>query len=116
MSFVLSGLSLTEWTRLTDNTETTIYTARKKTTIASIGWSETAGGTHTLLIVRDDGTNDHIIRGAKALTAYEIGSMDTAFTMEPNDTLKATSSDASGKAHIRVTYISPDAMAGGDHH
>lgn len=113
MSFTVAGTPLTKWTRLTDSTETTLFTADKPTTVVSVGWSETAGGTHTLLIVRDDGTNDHILRGAKALAAYERESVDEVLRLRTGDTIKATSSDADGKAHCRVTYLVPDASAQG---
>lgn len=114
MSFSVSGIPLSEWTRLTGNTATTIYTATRPTTIISIGWSETAGGTHTLSIVRNDGTNDHILRGGAALTAYEHGVFDEVIRLKQGDTLKATSGDVAGKVDLRVTYLAPDASVQGN--
>jgi hypothetical protein len=115
MSLTITGFPITKFTDLTDNSETTIFeTPQQGATVLSIGWSETSGGTHTLLIVMDDGSADHVLRGAKALTAYEIGQIDEVIRLKSGQSLKATSSDGTGKVDLRVTYLAPDAGVAGN--
>lgn len=113
MSFTVSGIPLTKWTRLTDNTATTIFTATKRTTIVQMAFTEHAGGTPTLTVLRSDGTNDHYFRNALAMTAKEVVTFDEVFTLNTGDTLKAQSNDAQGDVHCRVTYLAPDTSVQG---
>lgn len=112
MSIALQGPFATEWTRLADGSQTTIFTATKPTTVVAISFTETNGGTHTLAIARNDGTNDHEIRSALALTARERGTIEEVLRLDIGDTLEATSSSSSGYVHLRVTYLEPDATVG----
>lgn len=115
MSFFVSGAPQTSWVRLTDTNETTLFTAIKRTTIIGMRFKEHAGGTPTLTVIRDDGTNDHYFRNAEAMTAKQEVVFDEIFVLDPGDTLKATSNDSQGDVHCRVTYIAGDAAIGGNH-
>lgn len=111
MSIVVQGPIFTEWTKIEDGSATTIFTAQKPTTIAEIGWRETNGGTHSLLIVRNDGSADHVLRGAKNLTAYEEGAFSRFVRLKEGDTIKATSGSSSGYVDMHVSYLAPDAAS-----
>lgn len=111
MAFTVSGQPLTKYAKLTDNTETTLLTASKRTTIVSMGFTETAGGTPTLAVWRSDGTTDHHLRSALAVTARQRVLLDEVFALNAGDTIKAQSSDASGDFDVMITYLVPDAQA-----
>lgn len=118
MSFFVSGAPQTQWGRLTDNTETTVFTARSRTTILSMHFkhSETSG-TPALSILRNDGTNDFYFRNAEAIgEAKGTVEVDEVFVLDPGDTIKAQSDDASGDFHYRITYIASSASVAGNHH
>ena len=116
MSFILSGKAFTKWTRLTDTSETTVFSATGKTTIVDMRFKHHGAGTPNLTVLRDDGTNDHYFRNAEAVTNKQEVAFDQTFTLNNGDTIKATSSAATGDFHCRITYLAPDATAGGDHH
>lgn len=111
MTFIVSGQPLTKYERLTDNTAKVIFTASKRTTIVSLAFTETKGGTQTLAVVRSDGSTDYYLRRAKAVTAGERVLLDEVFALSAGDTLKAQSSDATGGFDVMVTYLAPDAAA-----
>jgi hypothetical protein len=111
MSILVSGQPLTEWTQLTDNTATVIFTATKRTTITSIIATETNGGTQTLSIYVTKAAGDRYLRRERAATARETAVFDQVFTLDNGDVLKATSSSNSRYFDIMVTYLAPDALA-----
>jgi len=117
MSFLVTGNVLTEWTRLTGNTATTLFTAKKKTTIVSMSFKERAGGTPTLSVVRHDNANnvDYSFRNAEAVTVNQLVTIDLIFTLNNGDTIKATSGDAAGNFDCFIDYLAPDLSVQGDH-
>jgi hypothetical protein len=111
MSILVSGQPQTEWTRLTANTATVIYTADKRTTITAIAASENNGGTPTLAIWRTKGATDYYLRSALAVTARQRVLIDEVLVLDQGDTLKAQSNDASGHFDVTVTHLAPSALA-----
>jgi len=111
MSVLVSGQPQTTFAKLSNNSATVLFTATKRTTIVSMGFTETNGGTQTLSIWRSDGTNDHYFRKAKAVTARERVLIDEVFSLNTNDTIKGLSSDASGYFDVTITYLAPDTFA-----
>ena len=111
MSFAVTGQPLTEWTKLTDNTLTTIFTARKNTTIIGISATELAGSTSQVTILRSDGSNSFYLRKALAVTAKQHLTFDEVFQLGTGDTIKAQTNDAAGNLDCAVTYLNPDATA-----
>lgn len=113
MSILVTGQPLTEYSNLTTNTATTIFTASKRTTITSIACTETNGGTQTLSVYVDRASgSDNYLRKAKAVTAKERVVIDEVFALNTGDVLKAQSGDASGYFDVMVTYLAPDAQTG----
>lgn len=117
MTFFVSGKPLTIWTKLTDNTATTCFTAEGKTTILGIACTEWGGDTPNLTIARvTPAPVTHYLRNALAMTAKQRVTIDEVFVLNKGDTIKVTSSDASGEVDVMVTYLPSDATVGGDHH
>ena len=115
MSFFVTGQPVTEWYRMSGNTEETIFTAVKRTTVLSMRFKHSnTTGTPTLTVLRDDGTNDYYFRNAEAIgAAKETVTFDEVFVLDPGNTLKATSGAAGGDFHIRIVFLAPDASARG---
>lgn len=111
MSVLVSGQPQTEWTKITANTATTIFTAQKRTTIVSIAASENNGGTPTLAIWRTKVATDYYLRSTLAVTARQRVLIDEVLVLDAGDLLKAQSNDASGHFDVTVTYLGPDALA-----
>lgn len=112
MSIQVSGQPLTAYGRLTNNTLTSLFTATKRTTITSIAFTETNGGTQALSIARTAaGGGDYFIRKAQAVTAKQRVLVDEVFVLNPGDEIKGQSSDASGYFDVMITYLAPDAGA-----
>ena len=110
MSILVSGQPQTEWSRLTGNTATVIYTADKRTTITAIAASVNAAGTPTLAIWRTKGATDFYLRMAQAVTAGQRVLIDEVLVLDQGDILKAQSNDASGHFDITVTHLAPSAL------
>lgn len=111
MSVLVNGQPQTEWTKLTGNTATAIFTAAKRTTIVAIAASENAGSTPTLAIWRTNGATDYYLRSTLAVTARQRVLIDEVLVLDQGDILKAQSSDAAGKFDVTVTYLAPSALA-----
>lgn len=111
MSFTVTGQPLTEWTKLTDNTVTAIFTAKKNTSIIGMTFKETNGGTPTLTVAYDDGTTTFYFRNAEAVTVKQRITFDEVFVIRGGGSIKVTSNDASGHFDCSVTYLNPDATA-----
>ena len=111
MSFLVSGQPTTIYSQLTANTATTLYTATKRTTVVSMAFTETNGGTQTLSIFVTSGGTDYYIRKALAVTAKQRVLIDEVIALPPQAILKATSGDASGYFDVMITYLAPDALA-----
>jgi len=111
MSYLIEGALQTEDTKLTDNTETTVYTADSATTIVSITATENNAGTPTLTIEKHDGTNSYYLRKAVAMTAGTAFIWDSPFRLPHGWTLKVTSSDAQGEIDVSVSYVTSVAAA-----
>lgn len=112
MSILVSGQPQTEWSRLTDNTATVIYTAALRTTITAIAASVNAAGTPTLAIWRVKGATSYYLRMAQAVTAGQRVLIDEVLVLDQGDTLKAQSNDAAGHFDITVTHLASSARAG----
>lgn len=110
MSFTLPvGSIITDKVKLTDDTATTLVSASNgRITILSIDATETAGGTPNLTIDVTDGTTTWFKRNAAAMTAKGTVSFENIFVLDNGETLRATSSDASGDIDIFVTYSAFD--------
>lgn len=115
MSFFVTGGVLTKWGKLTDNTDTTVFNAVKRTTIVGMRFKHNnTSGTPALTIKRDDGTTTFLFRNAEAIgAAKDTVTIDETFVLQPNDTIKAQSGDADGEFDYRITYIAGDASVGG---
>lgn len=117
MSFLVSGQPQTTWGNLNDNADTAIYTATKKTTIVSMGFSENEGTTSTLRVWRENAAGDEYdIRSTLAVTARQRVVIDEVLTLNTADSIHIQSSDASGAFDWTVTILAPDAAVGGNHH
>ncbi len=99
--------------KLTDNTLTTVFTARQKTTIIHMAFTETNGGTQALTIVRNDGTTSHSFRTALAVTAKQRVTIDEIIPLATGNTIKAQSGDAAGYFDVMITYLNPAAPGTG---
>ncbi|UYQ70967.1 hypothetical protein OF122_12955 [Pelagibacterium flavum] len=106
MSFTFPvGSVITAKVKLTGNTATTLVDADTgRVTILSIDATETQGGTPNLTIDVTDGTTTWFKRNAAAMTAKGSVTYDDVFILDNGETLRATSSDASGDIDIFVTY------------
>lgn len=117
MSFLVSGQPQTTWGNLNDNADTAIYTATKKTTVVSMGFTENEGGTPTLAVWRENAAGDpYDIRSTLAVTARQRVLIDEVLTLATGDTIHIQSSDATGAFDWTVTVLAPDAAAAGNHH
>lgn len=115
MSFTLPvGSIITEKVKLTDNSATTLVEADNgRITILSIEATETQGGTPTLTLDVTDGTTTWFKRNASAMVAKETVAYDSIFVLDNGETLRATSSDASGDIDVFVTYSAFDLVGRG---
>jgi hypothetical protein len=112
MSFLVSGQPLTDYAKLTNNTLTTVFTATKRTTVVSMAFTETNGGTQTLTVLRSDPTpTSYYFRNALGVTGKQRVLIDEVFALNAGDTIKAQSGDASGYFDVMITYLAPDALA-----
>lgn len=111
MSVLVNGQPQTEWTNITANTATTVFTAAKKTTVVSIAASETAGSTPTLAIWRLKAAAVYYLRSALAVTARQRVLIDEVLVLDQGDTIVVQSNDAAGKFDVTVTYLAPSALA-----
>lgn len=112
MSFLVTGQPLSKWGNLNVDTETTVFTATKRTTIVSMGFTENEGGTPTLRVWRETPASDEMdIRSVLAVTARQRVLIDEVFVLNTGDMIKVQSSDSSGAFDWSVTYLAPDAQA-----
>ncbi len=110
MTILVAGPQISESVAITGNTVTTVFTAKKRTTITAICVCPTTG-TPNLSISRYDATTRTYRRKAVAMTAGTAFIYDTPFVLNPGDVLEVTSSSASGDMDVEVTYAVPDAPA-----
>ncbi len=112
MTLQVSGQPLTVYGRLTDNTLTSLFTATKRTTVVSLAFTETNGGTQTLSIARTAAAGgDFFLRKALAVTAKQRVLVEEVFALNPGDEIKGQSGDASGYFDVMITYLAPDAQS-----
>lgn len=98
--------------RLTGNTATTVYTANGAATIASIICTPTNGTpTLTIEIYNEAGSSVMFLRKTVAMTAGTAFVFNEAFTLNPAETIKVTSSAAGGDMDVMVTASSGVAAA-----
>lgn len=103
---------LTAFNKLTGNTATAIYTASEGSTlIRSIIACETNGATPTLTLEVYDvaNTTSYYLRKALALSAGTPYVFNEPFMLPANWSIRATSSDASGRIDVHVAYEDPSA-------
>lgn len=90
--------------RLTGNTATTVYAASGATSIASIICTPTNGTPSlTIEIYNEAGSSVMFLRKAVAMTAGTPFIFNEAFTINPAETIRVTSSAASGDMDVMVT-------------
>lgn len=117
MSFLVSGQPQTTWGNLNDDADTAIFTAVKKTTVVSMGFSENEGGTPTLRVWRENAAGTEFdIRSTLAVTARQRVLIDEVLTLNAGDSIHIQSSDSSGAFDYTVTVLASDAAVGGNHH
>lgn len=91
-------------TRLTGNTATTVFTAVGRTSIASIICTPTSGTpTCTIEIFSAAGSGIMKLRAAQATTAGTPLIFNEVITLNPGQSIKVTSSSASGDMDVLVT-------------
>jgi len=110
MSVSIEGGLISEPKAITGNTITTVFTAERRTLIASIVVTPTSG-TPNLSISRYDGTTRVYLRKAVAMTAGTAFVFETPFTLDPAGVLEVTSSAAGGDMDVLTTYVNPVAPA-----
>lgn len=112
MSVLVSGQPQTAYSKLTDNTLTTVFTASKRTTIVGMAFTETQGGTPALTVQRTTTAPvTYYFRNALAVTAKQRLLFDEVFSLDQGDTIKAQSDDAGGDFDVMITYLAPSALA-----
>lgn len=91
-------------TRLSGNTATTVFTASGSTSIASIICTPTNGTPSlTIEIYNAAGSSVMFLRKAVAMTAGTPFIWNEAFTINPDETIRVTSSAAGGDMDVMVT-------------
>lgn len=91
--------------RLTGNTATIVYTAAGVTPIASIICTPTSGTpTCTIEIFNAAGTGIMKLRTAQATVAGTPLIFNEVFTLNPQQTIKVTSSAVAGDMDVMVTH------------
>lgn len=110
MTISITGGLISEPKAITANTITTVFTAEKRTLIASLVVTPTSG-TPNLSVSRHDGTTRVYLRKAVATTAGTAFIWDTPFTLDPGGLLEVTSSAAGGDMDVLTTYVNPVAAS-----
>jgi hypothetical protein len=110
MTISISGGLLSEPKAITANTISAVYTAERRTLIASIVVTPTAG-TPNLSVSRYDGTTRVYIRKAVAMTAGTAWTWEIPFVLDPGGVLEVTSSAGSGDMDVLTTFVNPNAPA-----
>lgn len=110
MTISITGGVLTEPKAITTNTRTTVFTAERRTLIASIIVTPTSG-TPNLSLSRYDGTTRTHLRSAVAMTAGTAFIWNEPFTVDPGGLVEVTSSAAGGDMDVLTTYVNPVAPA-----
>lgn len=110
MSFTVSnGVLETKRTTLTGNTATEIFKATSRTTVVSVVVAPNSG-TPTVTLDVYDGTNAFVI--AKTLATTNGNAIFSEPVMlGPGQSIRATSSDASGHLDCHVSYLQPTSAA-----
>lgn len=112
MSFFVTGQPLTIYAKLSNNNVTALFTATKRTTIVSMAFTETNGGTQVLSVYRTAAAGgDYYFRKALAVTAKQRVLIDETFALNTGDVINGLSGDASGYFDVMITYLAPDAQA-----
>lgn len=106
MTIAISGGLISEPKAITGNTRTTVFTAERRTLIASVVVTPTSG-TPNLSISRYDGTTRTHLRSAVAMTAGTAFIWNEPFTIDPGGLLEVTSSAAGGDMDVLTTYVVP---------
>jgi hypothetical protein len=110
MTISISGGLLTEPKAITTNTITTVYTAERRTLIASIIVTPTTG-TPNLSVSRYDGTTRVYIRKVVAMTAGTAWTWEIPLIIDVGGVLEVTSSAAGGDMDVLTTFVNPNAPA-----
>lgn len=110
MTIAISGGLLTEPKAITGSSITTVYTADKRTLIASIVVTPTSG-TPNLSVSRYDGTTRSYIRKVVTTTAGTAWTWEIPFILDPGGVLEVTSSSATGDMDVLTTFVNPNAPA-----
>jgi hypothetical protein len=114
VSFFVSGQPLGKRGQINDSTDTTIYTAEKRTTLIGMAFTENEGGTPTLRVWLEDEDGTEVdIRSTLAVTARQRVVIDEVLVLAIGDTVHVQSSDETGAFDWTLTYIAPDAAVGG---
>ena len=110
MTIAIAGALMTEPKAITANTRTTVFTAERRTLIASVVVTPTSG-TPNLTLSRYDGTTRTNLRTAVAMTAGTAFIWDTPFVVDPGGLVEVTSSAAGGDMDVLTTFVNPVAPA-----
>ena len=110
MTIAISGGLISEPKAITASTRTTVFTAERRTLIASIIVTPTSG-TPNLSLSRYDGTTRTHLRSAVAMTAGTAFIWNEPFTVDPGGLVEVTSSAAGGDMDVLTTYVNPVAPA-----
>jgi hypothetical protein len=110
MTIAISGGLISEPDTITDNTRTTVFTAERRTLIASIMVCPTTG-TPAISISRYDGTTRTYFRRSITPTAGTPVVYDTPFTLDPAGVIEVQSDAVGGALDVLVTYVNPVAPA-----
>jgi len=110
MTIAISGGLISEPKAITGNTRTTVFTAERRTLIASIIVTPTSG-TPNLTLSRYDGTTRTHLRSAVAMTAGTAFIWNEPFTVDPGGLVEVTSSSGTGDMDVLTTYVNPVAPA-----
>jgi hypothetical protein len=110
MTIAISGGLLTEPVTISGSSRTTVFTALRRTLIASIVVTPTSG-TPNLSVSRYDGTTRSYLRRTVAMTAGTAFIWNEPFTVDPGGLIEVESSAAGGDMDVLTTYVNPVAPA-----
>lgn len=110
MTIAINGGLISEPKAITANTRTTVFTAERRTLIASVVVAPTSG-TPNLSLSRYDGTTRTYLRRTVAMTAGTAFIWNEPFTVDPGGVVEVESSAAGGDMDVLTTYVVPVAPA-----
>lgn len=110
MSYFVTGSALTtEKTILTSSSPTKVLDLGKAVLVASVTCTEVGGATPNLTIEAYNGTTSTYRTYQRPMTAKERYADTEPFQLDNNESLRVTSSNASGLIHVWVNYFTADA-------